>query len=36
MINDIRSGDIDAGVLWGPIAGYFAAKGGDKYWSYLC
>ena len=23
MINDIRSGDIDAGVLWGPIAGYF-------------
>ena len=30
MINDIRSGDIDAGVLWGPIAGYFAAKGGDK------
>ena len=26
---DIRSGDID-GVLWGPIAGYFAAKGGDK------
>jgi quinoprotein dehydrogenase-associated probable ABC transporter substrate-binding protein len=30
MINDVRSGDIDAGVLWGPIAGYFAAKGGDK------
>jgi len=30
MIADIRSGDIDAGVLWGPIAGYFAAKGGDK------
>ena len=30
MINDIRSGDIDAGVLWGPIAGYFAARGGDK------
>jgi len=30
MIDDIRSGDIDAGVLWGPIAGYFAAKGGDK------
>jgi quinoprotein dehydrogenase-associated probable ABC transporter substrate-binding protein len=30
MISDIRSGDIDAGVLWGPIAGYFAAKGGDK------
>jgi quinoprotein dehydrogenase-associated probable ABC transporter substrate-binding protein len=30
MIDDIRSGDIAAGVLWGPIAGYFAAKGGDK------
>jgi quinoprotein dehydrogenase-associated probable ABC transporter substrate-binding protein len=30
MIGDIRSGDIDAGVLWGPIAGYFAHKGGDK------
>lgn len=30
MIEDVRSGDIDAGVLWGPIAGYFAAKGGDK------
>lgn len=30
MIADIRSGEIDAGVLWGPIAGYFAAKGGEK------
>jgi quinoprotein dehydrogenase-associated probable ABC transporter substrate-binding protein len=30
MTSDIRSGDIDAGVLWGPIAGYFAANGGDK------
>jgi quinoprotein dehydrogenase-associated probable ABC transporter substrate-binding protein len=30
MIADIRSGDIEAGVLWGPIAGYFAARGGDK------
>ncbi len=30
MIKDIRSGDIDAGVLWGPIAGYFANKGGEK------
>jgi quinoprotein dehydrogenase-associated probable ABC transporter substrate-binding protein len=29
MIADIRSGEIDAGVLWGPIAGYFAAKGGE-------
>ena len=30
MIEDIRSGAIDAGILWGPIAGYFAARGGDK------
>ena len=30
MIGDIRSGDIDAGVLWGPIAGYFTANDGEK------
>jgi quinoprotein dehydrogenase-associated probable ABC transporter substrate-binding protein len=30
MVKDIRSGEIDAGVLWGPIGGYFASKGGDK------
>jgi quinoprotein dehydrogenase-associated probable ABC transporter substrate-binding protein len=30
MIKDIRSGEIDAGVLWGPIAGYFAKKGGEQ------
>ena len=30
MIEDIRSGDIDAGVMWGPMAGYFAARGGEK------
>ena len=30
MIADIQSGDIDAGVLWGPIAGFFASKGGDR------
>jgi quinoprotein dehydrogenase-associated probable ABC transporter substrate-binding protein len=30
MIADIRSGEIDAGVLWGPIAGYLAANGGEK------
>lgn len=30
MVKDIRSGDIDAGVLWGPIAGYFASRGGEK------
>jgi ABC-type amino acid transport substrate-binding protein len=28
MVADIRSGEIDAGVLWGPMAGYFAGKGG--------
>ena len=30
MIADIRAGDIDAGVLWGPIAGYFAGRDGEK------
>jgi quinoprotein dehydrogenase-associated probable ABC transporter substrate-binding protein len=30
MIADIRSGEVDAGVLWGPIAGYFAVNGGEK------
>jgi len=30
MVKDIRSGDIDTGVLWGPIGGYFAGKGGEK------
>ena len=30
MIADIRKGEIDAGILWGPIAGYFAANGGEK------
>lgn len=26
MVNDIISGDIDAGVLWGPIGGYYAQQ----------
>jgi quinoprotein dehydrogenase-associated probable ABC transporter substrate-binding protein len=30
MVKDIRSGEIDAGVLWGPMAGYFASHGGEK------
>lgn len=30
MIEDIRKGEIDAGVLWGPIAGYFAQRDGEK------
>jgi quinoprotein dehydrogenase-associated probable ABC transporter substrate-binding protein len=29
MIADIRSGEIDAGILWGPIGGYFAGRGGE-------
>jgi len=29
MIKDIRSGEIDAGVMWGPMAGYFAGRGGE-------
>jgi ABC-type amino acid transport substrate-binding protein len=30
MVTDIRSGEIDAGVLWGPLAGYYASHGGEK------
>jgi quinoprotein dehydrogenase-associated probable ABC transporter substrate-binding protein len=26
MVNDIASGQIDAGVLWGPIAGFYAQR----------
>ena len=26
MINDLASGEIDAAVLWGPIAGYRASR----------
>lgn len=26
MINDLAKGDIDAGILWGPIAGYYAKQ----------
>ncbi len=29
MMNDIRSGEIDVGVNWAPIAAYWAKKGGD-------
>ncbi len=28
MVEDLRSGDIKVGLLWGPNAGYFATKGG--------
>jgi ABC-type amino acid transport substrate-binding protein len=30
MVNDIRSGEIDLGVLWGPFAGYYATRDGEK------
>jgi quinoprotein dehydrogenase-associated probable ABC transporter substrate-binding protein len=30
MVKDIRSGEIDAGVMWGPLAGYYATRDGDK------
>jgi quinoprotein dehydrogenase-associated probable ABC transporter substrate-binding protein len=26
MMNDLASGEIDAGVLWGPMGGYYAAR----------
>jgi quinoprotein dehydrogenase-associated probable ABC transporter substrate-binding protein len=29
MVKDIRSGEIDAGILWGPMAGYYSKQGGD-------
>jgi len=30
MTEDLRNGEIDVGVLWGPIAGYFASRSGGK------
>jgi quinoprotein dehydrogenase-associated probable ABC transporter substrate-binding protein len=30
MMNDIRSGEVDAGIQWGPIAAYWATRGGEK------
>ena len=30
MINDIRSGRVQAGVMWGPIAGYYAMRSADE------
>lgn len=29
MMKDIRSGEIAAGVIWGPMGGYFAKRGGE-------
>jgi quinoprotein dehydrogenase-associated probable ABC transporter substrate-binding protein len=28
MMSDLEKGDIDVALLWGPLAGYYAAKGG--------
>jgi quinoprotein dehydrogenase-associated probable ABC transporter substrate-binding protein len=30
MVNDVRSGEIDLGILWGPHAGWYANQGGEK------
>jgi ABC-type amino acid transport substrate-binding protein len=30
MIDDIRSGRVQAGVMWGPIAGYYAMRSADE------
>lgn len=30
MMKDIRSGEVDAGVEWGPIAAYWAKQGGEQ------
>lgn len=30
MANDVRKGEIDAGVLWGPLAGWYAKHGGEE------
>lgn len=30
MISDIRKGEVDAGILWGPIAAYWSARDGEK------
>lgn len=30
MVNDIRNGEVDVGVLWGPYAGYYANRDGEK------
>jgi len=31
MLRDIASGEVDAGILWGPIAGYFVKKSGAPF-----
>jgi quinoprotein dehydrogenase-associated probable ABC transporter substrate-binding protein len=29
MMNDIRKGEVDAGILWGPIGAYWASRDGE-------
>ena len=30
MMRDLAAGEIDAGILWGPMAGYYASQSGSK------
>lgn len=30
MVNDVRSGEIDLGILWGPYAGWYSKRGGEE------
>ncbi len=30
MVNDVRSGEIDMGILWGPYAGWYAKRDGEE------
>jgi quinoprotein dehydrogenase-associated probable ABC transporter substrate-binding protein len=30
MVNDVRAGEIDVGVLWGPYAGWYSTRGGEE------
>ncbi|MGH1418132.1 MAG: substrate-binding domain-containing protein [Hyphomicrobiaceae bacterium] len=30
MTKDLRSGKVDIGIMWGPMAGYFAQRGGEQ------
>ena len=31
MVEEIAKGDLDAGILWGPIGGYYAKRNGTKF-----
>jgi quinoprotein dehydrogenase-associated probable ABC transporter substrate-binding protein len=30
MVKELRAGEIDAAILWGPMAGWYAKKGGEE------